>query len=74
MEPGGGPGGRETHSAQERTFVNSLNSENFPSLGNSTTSTNFSRPSSSVTFTKVSGKPFRGEDFPSLGELHILIF
>lgn len=79
MEPGGAPMGRATHSAHERTFVNSLNSDNFPSLGTSTVN---ARPSSSVTITNVGGSnskqssssgtrkigQFKSEDFPSLGD------
>lgn len=83
MEPGGAVGGRGAHSAQERTFVNSLSSDNFPSLGSSSgNAVGHSRPSSSVTITNVGGtnnkqsnssvtrkaSQFKSEDFPSLGE------
>lgn len=77
MEPGG------AHSAQERTFVDSLSSDNFPSLGAAVgNAPGHSRPSSSVTFTNVGGTnnkqsgstvnrktgQFKSEDFPTLGE------
>lgn len=67
MEPGGPSRNREN---QERTFVNSLDSNNFPSLGGtSSNSSSHARPQSSVIVTKVPGRyPFSGEDFPSLGE------
>lgn len=58
-EPGGGGGGGE------RTFVNSLSQENFPSLGNQTSSSQ-PKPVSNMTFTK-SVRPFGQDDFPSLG-------
>lgn len=53
-EPGGGAGG-------ERTFVNSLSQDNFPSLGNQSISSQ-PRP---VSFAKP--RSFAQEDFPSLG-------
>lgn len=57
-EPGGGDVG-------ERAFVNSLSHENFPSLGNQS-STSQPRPISNMTFTKTV-RPFAEDDFPSLG-------
>lgn len=56
-EPGGGGGG----GGSERTFVNSLSQENFPTLGNQASSSQ-PRP---VSFTKTV-KPFGEEDFPTL--------
>lgn len=60
-EPGGGGGGGSSGTSEQRTFVNSLSQENFPSLGNQTNSSQL-RPFSTKTV-----RPFVGDDFPSLG-------
>lgn len=57
MEPGGAP--------QPNAF-DPMNSADFPILGNSTEAPQ-TRATSSVTFTKISSKPFSADDFPSLG-------
>lgn len=59
-EPGGGGSGNA-----ERTFVNSLSQDNFPSLGNQTSSSQ-QRPVSNMTFMKPV-RTFGQDDFPSLG-------
>lgn len=56
-EPGGSGGG-------ERTFVNSLSQENFPTLGGQP-AVSQARP---VNFTKTT-RPFGEDDFPTLGEV-----
>lgn len=65
-EPGGGGGGGGGGvGGGERTFVNSLSQENFPSLGNQTASSQ-SRPVPNLSFMKTM-RSFAQEDFPSLG-------
>lgn len=61
-EPGG-PGG-----GGERTFVNSLSQENFPTLGNQPpATTSQSRVTTTTTTTTTTTKPFGDADFPTLG-------
>lgn len=63
MEPGGGNRNGQNN---PNPFVNPINSADFPTLGNAPEVPQ-TRGTSSVTFTKISSKPFSADDFPSLG-------
>ncbi|KAJ8916113.1 hypothetical protein NQ315_004480, partial [Exocentrus adspersus] len=64
MEPGGPGGGNE---GGGRLFVNPLTPQDFPALGNSSSITLQSRPTTTVNFTSKMNSGFSGADFPSLG-------
>ncbi|KAJ8928356.1 hypothetical protein NQ314_019087 [Rhamnusium bicolor] len=64
MEPGGPGGGNEGTS---RMFVNPLTSQDFPALGNTSSSITLqSRPTTTVNFMSKMNSNFSGADFPSL--------